>query len=200
MKSKVLLVLFAIALAAVTATWLACSSDGTVTPNESHVRILLTDKPLDLSTVSAVNVTLERMILFQRNDNGDEEAHPMRTPGVVAGEGLTVNLLELRDGNTTLIADGEVPAGEYLKLRMEIASAELVYDDDGDPDTPEVTSPIFVPSGKVDVPVPFTVSEGEDVEIVLDFDAELSVQVNETPGMHPFILRPVVTPVGVTVR
>ncbi len=200
MRSRALLGFVTIGLVLAIAGWLACSSDGTVTRSQGNVRVLLTDKPLDLSTASAVNVTLERMILFQRANGDEEQAHAMRMPGVVTGEGLTVNLLELRDGQTALIADGEVPPGEYLKLRMEIASAELVHDDDGDPDTPEVATAIFVPSGKVDVPVPFTVSAGEDVEIVLDFDAELSVQVNETPGGHPFILRPVVTPVGVTVR
>jgi hypothetical protein len=50
---------------------------------------------------------------------------------------------------------------------------------------------IFVPSGKVDVVVPFTISAGELTEIVLDFDAALSVHLHET-GNHRYILRPVI--------
>ena len=52
--------------------------------------------------------------------------------------------------------------------------------------------PIFIPSEKVDVPVAFSLSNGEEMEVTLDFDAELSVQVNETAGQHPYILRPVI--------
>ena len=40
------------------------------------------------------------------------------------------------------------------------------------------------------------IARDETLELTLDFDAEASVQVNATPGQHPYILRPVITPVG----
>jgi hypothetical protein len=93
---------------------------------------------------------------------------------------------------------GDVPAVEYSKIRFVVSAAELVMDDDGDPMTPDVVEPIFNPSGKVDVPVAFLVSEGgDDMSITLDFDAELSVQVNTTNGQHPYILRPVINLVDI---
>src|SRR5262245_3021242 len=51
------------------------------------------------------------------------------------------------------------PDGSYRRIRLEIVSAELVRDDDGDPNTPDVVSPMTVPSGKVDVVAPFQVSQ-----------------------------------------
>jgi len=55
-----------------------------------------------------------------------------------------------------------------------------------------------VPSRKVDIPVGFTVTAGEGMGVVLDFDSALSVQVIETPdGKKKFILRPVITPTGI---
>ena len=85
----------------------------------------------------------------------------------------------------------EVLEGLYEKIRMEIAAASLVRDDDQNPDTPDIVEEIFLPSGKVDVVVPCTISAGEEAEIILDFDAALSVQVNET-GNPKYILRPVI--------
>jgi hypothetical protein len=89
------------------------------------------------------------------------------------------------------MASEQVLEGLYEKIRMEIAAATLVSDDDMDPATPDITEDIFLASGKVDVVVPFTVSAGEETEVILDFDAALSVQVNET-GSPKYILRPVI--------
>jgi len=90
------------------------------------------------------------------------------------------------------MAAGDIPAGEYAKIRLHVIEAELAIDDDGDPMSPDVIEPIFNPSGKVDIPVPFVISAGTDMSVTLDFDAELSVQVNTTNGQHPYILRPVI--------
>ncbi len=64
------------------------------------------------------------------------------------------------------------------------------------PDAPDVVEPIFVPSGKVDIPVPFTVTAGTETGVTLDFDAASSVRANSTNGRNEYILRPVITPVG----
>jgi hypothetical protein len=50
-----------------------------------------------------------------------------------------------------------------------------------------------IDSNKVDVPIRFQVSSGDESSVILDFDAAASVQVNETAS-DTFILRPVVTP------
>jgi hypothetical protein len=175
-----------------------CSSDPTI-GSDAGVTILLTDAPLDLSTVSAVNVTLTEVLLYPA-DGEDDEAMKMERIGGSDAEGLTLNLLNFQNGKTIAIAKLDVPPGRYSKLRFRISAADLVHDHDDDPQTPEAIDGIFISSGKVDVPVAFTVSGGDKLELTIDFDAALSVQVNETQGQHPYILRPVLTPAGVTLH
>jgi hypothetical protein len=184
-------------LAVTIATLAACSS-GTTSPSRGNVTLLLTDAPLDLAGVTAVNVTLKEMILYPADQGGtstDEGGSTMTLEHVVAGAGLTLNLLDYRNGQTVVIATADVPPGAYSRVRMEIESAELVRAG-ASPDSPDQVDPIFVPSGKVDIPVGFTVTAGTPTTVTLDFDAGMSVQVNATNGQNPYILRPVITPVG----
>lgn len=193
MRTLTILVLVALSGA------LGCSDP--TSPSTARVDVLLTDAPIDLSTVNAVNVTLDRVILFgDAGMESDQDGMNMDRPSVSDGEGLTLDLLEFQNGQTVTIATLAVPPGDYRKLRMYVREASLTMDDPAD-SMAEIEVPIDVPSGKVDIPVAFTVSGGENMEVVLDFDAALSVQVNETEGNNKeYILRPVVTPVGVSLR
>lgn len=185
-------------LAALMVAMIGCGSDPT-SPSTGTVTVLLTDAPIDLSEVTAVEVTLDHMFLFgNQGVVNDEDGMRMGKPGVSAGEGLTLNLLDYQNGDTVEIATEEVPVGDYKKLRMYIIEATLVLPDPND-EMLEIRHTIDVPSSKVDIPVSFTVSGGEAVLVTLDFDAALSVQVNETQGGNKeYILRPVITPTGVT--
>lgn len=174
--------------------WLGACDSGGPSSGSGNVRVLLTDAPIDLTGVSAVNVTFTSLVLYPASTATGTEENGVTmdlAPIRVDGE-ATVNLLDYRGGNTVTMASQDVPEGTYSRLRLEIASAELVRDDDGDPATPDVVEPIFVPSSKVDVTLPFTIAAGENADLTLDFDAQGSVQVNETPGQHPYILRPVI--------
>lgn len=185
-----------VVLASILAVAAACNSSETVRGTGSTVRLNLTDAPIDLTGVNAVEVTIRSITLYPTDGTGDEGGIPMtQGPISVSGE-LDLNLLDYQNGKVVFIGQEDVPPGPYQRIRLEISDARLLRDDDGDPDTPDVEEDVFVPSGKVDVPVPFTISRDETLELTLDFDAEASVQVNETPGQHPYILRPVITPVG----
>lgn len=183
-----------LALAALAALGLSCNNDSTKTP-AGTVRVNLTDAPIDLTGVSAVNVTVSDVLLYPTTEGDGGGVELPDGPISVAG-GLTLNLLDYRDGQTVFIASGEVLTGRYERIRLQVVSAEIVRDDDADPTTPEIVEPVFVPSSKVDVPISFTITQDAALEVTLDFDAQGSVQVNETPGQHQYILRPVVTPVG----
>jgi len=157
------------------------------------VNIFLTDAPLDLAGVTSVNVTLTDVVLFPKDSDssgemlaGDLDA---RTPVVIVSHPATFDLLTLTGGATALLGTDEVPAGGYARIRLEVSSAELVYQDG-------TTAPLKIESGKVDVPIQFSVAQDETTGVVLDFDAAASVQVNETAS-GTLILRPVVTPKSV---
>jgi hypothetical protein len=178
-----------------TAVLFACSTGSSDGP--AGVSVYLTDAPLDLEGVSAVNVILSRVLLYpseagSSDDGGiDLESGPIGLPG-----DLTLNLLDFRNGQVTFLGSQSVPSGSYTRVRLQVVSAELVRDDDEDPATPDLVEPITVPSSKVDVPVPFELTEGENLEITIDFDAQASVQVNTTNGRNTYLLRPVINVAG----
>ena len=148
------------------------------------LNVNLTDAPLDLSTVQSVNVTLTGVIVYPK-----ETITPVTVelgPISLITHPATFDLLTLTGGATALLASGEVPDGDYSRIRLEISDATLVYKDG-------TTQSLKIESNKVDVPIRFHVSVGADTSVTLDFNAAASVQVNET-GSDKFILRPVVTP------
>jgi hypothetical protein len=183
---KLALVTLALVLALILAATTSCANDSRA--GSGTISVFLTDAPLDLTTVSAVNVTVTALSLRTAEDeSGDSEKLTL-----VGDNPWVVNLLDYQNGEAVLLAVGDVPAGEYGHIRLEVSAAELVMDDDGSPVTIDVVEPIFNPSGKVDIPGPFFISDGMDMAVTLDFDAALSVQVNTTGGQHAYILRPVI--------
>ncbi len=171
----------------------ACSGTDVTISGRGSLSVYLTDTPIDLDGVNAVNVAVASMTVQPLCDDPDAEC-PELSLDLLPAEGsneVVLNLLDYRDGAVILMASEVIPEGAYEKIRMEIAAASLLRDDDQDPETPDLMEDIFVPSGKVDVVVPFMISAGELTEIVLDFDAALSVHLHET-GNHRYILRPVI--------
>ena len=148
------------------------------------LQIHLTDAPLDLSIVSSVLVTIDSVSVFPKGE-GMENDHP--PPIVVKNHPETFDLLTLTEGATTLLAEAVLPVGFYQRIRIGVASARLVFLDQAEAD-------LKIESHKVDVPIPFELRQGEMVSIILDFQADASVMVNDTAD-DKFILRPVVTPV-----
>jgi hypothetical protein len=164
---------------------------------QARVSLLLTDTPIDLTGVEAVNVTISSVTLYPTDSSGDDSGGIELSSGPIAMPGdLTLNLLDFRNGQTTFVGETLAPAVSYNRIRLQVVSAELVRDDDNDPSTPGVATPITVPSGKVDVTVPFTLTQGDDLAITLDFDAQASVQVNSTNGQPDYLLRPVINVAG----
>ena len=176
---------------------LACNQSSGVSHHPSGTGTLnvhLTDAPIDLSNVQSVNVTLTGVIVYPEDDDVEFEVPEVgknmehetgAAPISLLSHPATFDLLTLTGGVSTLLASGEVPAGEYSRIRLEISDAEIVYQDGA-------MAPLKIDSNKVDIPIQFKLAVNEDQSITLDFDAAASVQVNET-GTGSLILRPVVT-------
>jgi hypothetical protein len=108
-------------------------------------------------------------------------------PVVIMDHPETFDLLTLTDGATELLAEAGLPACDYSRIRLGVANAQLIFKD-------ETMEELKIESHKIDIPIPFTITADEMMSIVLDFEADGSVKVNET-GNGKYILRPVVTPV-----
>ena len=167
----------------------SCSSDPTGS-GSGNFSILITDAPIDLTQVEEVRVVLDEFLVYPADGSG-----PISL-AVAGGDPLEVNLLDYQNGEVVLAADGEIPEGDYSRVRLRVQQATLVVDDDDDPMTPSIEDPISLPSGKIDIPVAFTLTAGVDMTLTLDFDAERSVQVNMTNGKKTYIMRPVIVPVN----
>ncbi len=167
------------------------------TTGMATLSVHMTDAPIDLANVQSVNVTLTGVTVFPEDSDtemevsepaGEMEDAEEGKPIVLVNHPATFDLLTLTGGASVLLGSGEVPAGKYARIRLDISSAELVYKDG-------TTAPLKIDSNKVDVPIAFNLTVNQDKSITLDFNAASSVQVNDT-GTGTLILRPVVTPVG----
>lgn len=175
---------------------LSCDSSTYVSfdSGKGNFRLLITDAPMDLTNVEAVNVTIDEVLIYPAMMD-DEQPVPISIAGTdYAGDEATLNLLELVNGEKALLGQAVVDPGLFEKLRLNISYGELLIDDDGDDSTDPIVESLVIPSGKVDVDTPFEVQDGFTTFLTIDFDAAKSVHVNENP--NKYILRPVINHVS----
>lgn len=143
-----------------------CSSDGT-----GNFKLFLTDQPVDNAkeiwvTISEINV--------QKEDEGF----------LTVWTGTqTYDLLALRDKEEKIV-DITLGEGMYTQIRLVVVSGRIVI--------AEESHDMTVPSSEVKIPVVFNIMDGNVVEIVLDFEAEHSIQVVNAGQSEKYILSPVI--------
>jgi len=129
--------------------------------------------------------------LYDADTNGgdgselvDEDADSPDTPWITVYEGeISFDLVQLRDGRTDLLADVQIPPGEYNQMRVTVTEGwvRLIPEDDGDTDGREF--PLHVPSGEnsdIDLHLWFDVWPGQEKTLLLDVD--LSRTFKPVPG------------------
>ncbi|MGB5247427.1 MAG: DUF4382 domain-containing protein, partial [Woeseia sp.] len=137
--------------------------------------LVLTDKPTD--ELSAINLTVTQATLI--GGAGQQ---------TVFNGNTQVNLLDLEHFNQPL-AFGQVEAGTYSKLRLQISNLEVV-DNDGNSFYPPLPA-----NGKIDLSDPggITITPGRTLLADIDFDANKSIHIkNNGNGPDKYRLRPVV--------
>ena len=168
-RSSIALLLIAGALA-------ACgggSSSGPDGPGTGTVALLLTDLPTD--DLEAINFDVVEATLI--GDQGQQTVYSGNT---------RVNLLDLENYSVP-IALGEVAAGTYTKLRLQITNFEIIDNDGG------VHNPRPPANGRIDLLEPggIEVVPGRTLVAHVDMDANKSIHVVQT-GNGKYRLRPVV--------
>jgi len=149
------------------------TSSGTA-PATGTVLFLLTDAPVDELSAIYLEVTEATLI----GGNGQQ---------TIFSGNKTINLLDLAHFNEP-IAFGEVLAGDYTKIRLQILSVELV-----DKVTEKSTFLRLPANGKIDLldQGRFTVFPGRTLVVEIDVDANKSVHIVGT-GNGTYQFRPVV--------
>jgi len=145
----------------------SCEEESTPTGGPSStgtLTIYLTDSPT-IADFDSVNITFSQV-----------SAHLDSEWVTVLGSPVTVNLLDLVNGNAIIFGSADVPAGKYTQIRIKIDNAYVVLTGQEDP------IPMTVPSGAqtgLKLGPQFTVVEGATYELIVDFDVSRSIVINQ---------------------
>jgi hypothetical protein len=185
------------AFALAVAIGVSACSDSTMVGGPAHLTVLLTDAPMDY--IESAEVDIGAVILVPADSGGHVVLSDDGTDG-------PVNLLELQDAATELLAEADIEAGSYSQLRLIVESASVTLAAGYEFTDGTTERDLFVPSGAQtgiklllgsadggDEGEPLVIPPGETM-LVVDFDVSQSfvIQGNpETPaGIHGMIFKP----------
>lgn len=189
------------AAAAVGLAALAGCDSTTGAGGDATVRVLLTDAPADY--IEAAWVDIGDVQLIPADQGGPITLSTDGTDGLV-------DLLELQDAATALLAEADVEPGEYHQLRLIVEDARVELADGYQFNDGSTERPLFIPSGaQTGLKLNLGVAEGESQDeeaglyiaagetvLVLDFDVNQSfvIQGNpETPaGINGILFTPTI--------
>ena len=160
--------LIGIVLSLTMMTLLSGCGGGSTSTNTGMVSLSLTDAPTDDKNIIGVYVTFDAL-RYQYADSNDS------WQDVDLNESRTINLLDLQDGNTTLLNQVELPAGEIAHVRFVIDTENCYVDLNVGGE-----QPLEVPSGDqtgYKAIGGFTIPAGGAVYVTADFDVRKSVTV-----------------------
>lgn len=181
-KTHRIMMVFTVLVAATTLLIASCSMDGD--GSTGTMNLSMTDAPLDAGGVNGAYITVDGI---EYNLNGQWE-----TMGGFDGP-ETFDLAALTNGESKLLGQLQLPAGEYTQIRFILGAPDegttppsspgswIEYGDTNDGEyTDGEDTPLFVPSGgqtgyKAQAEEPFTVPANGSVDITADFDLRRAV-------------------------
>lgn len=157
------------------------------------LRVLITDSPFtdaQAVLVKFMEVSVHRTgAAWQRLDFAD------------ASTQRTCDLKRLEEV-TDLLGVGQLEAGHYTQLRLEVATGTLHWQNKsvGPPCAPAIivlgtNSDVTIPSGTIHLNRQFTIEPGQTTTIELDFDGDASIKQT---GNGKYMMQPVIAVTAVT--
>ena len=176
----------------------ACDSAGSDSAGTANLTVRMTDAPFPFDLASEANVTITRIELVAGDDEdaSSEDSTGAASKGRLVlfdGEPFDLNLLDLRNGiDTTLVEGVSIPAdGSYRQLRFYVGDDANVVFNDGR--VFNLKLPSAQTSG-IKVMLPNFDADGDDVDVLIDFDVEKSFVVRGNIGsanFNGFLFKPV---------
>jgi len=164
----------------------ACYQDGSTGPAADGVtRVFLTDAGFPFDAVSHVEVYVTEIAASTRADTS-----------AGAGGWVTIesprrrfDLLALQQGTTTLLGEAQIPAGDYLAVRLGIDcdSSRILWKDGGEARVRWPVKGELALHGLVEEPM--AVPEG-GAQLVIDFDVGRSFTDQLADPLHDFVFMP----------
>jgi hypothetical protein len=182
----------------------SCTNDSN-SSDTGRLIIQLTDAPFPHDLVAEANVTIFKIDARHKGDHMDDMMDQSATENdsvsdseesdspfmILMEDEIDINLLELTNGMTETLVNGEVPAGTYDLLRVYVKGINVVLKD-------STTYDLKVPSGsqsgiKVFIKPALQVAGGLTSELLLDFDVSRSfVARGGGNGINGFNFKPVI--------
>ncbi|GGG44993.1 hypothetical protein GCM10011414_13180 [Croceivirga lutea] len=180
----------------ITLLLIGCSEDGNTSTDENgKLTLRLTDAPFPYDLVREANVTIFKVEARRAEDDMETNEMDEGSPFITLMEtDIDVNLLELTNGTTEMLADAEVPAGTYDLFRVYVKGVNVVLTD-------ERVFDLKVPSGqqtgiKLFIKPAITVVGGLSSDLLLDFDVSRSFvakgNINRVENINGFNFKPVI--------
>jgi hypothetical protein len=174
--------------ALIATTLVACGGGGSSTPaptstaSTGTLSVALTDAPA--CGFDAVNITVNKVRVNASSTASDTDGG---WTDITLNPARKINLLNLTNGVLDALGQTPLAAGHYSQLRLVLdANANTVVPTGGTEQA--LTTPSAVQSG-IKLTKEFDVAAGQQVDLVLDFDACKSVV---TQGKGRYLLKPVV--------
>lgn len=184
----------------------SCSnSESTTSPSPSSsgggsgnglgtLQVLMKDSPF--SDAEAVLVTFTEVSAHHTG------AAWQRLPFAEAADARTCDLKRLEEV-TDLLGVGQLEAGHYTQLRLEVSRTRIYWDNEstGAACASTIISPLgtfseaTVPSGTIHLNRQFTIEPGATTTITLDFDGDKSIKQT---GNGKYMMQPVIAIMNVT--
>lgn len=190
-------ILYAITLVAIL-MYSSCESDDSNTSTEEtgKLTVSLTDAPFPYDLVAEANVTVFKVDARLVGEDKDDEVEEENEGGFITlmEDEIGVNLLELTNGTTELLADIEVPVGTYDLVRVYVKGVNVILTDGRVfdlkvPSSEQTGIKVFIKPG-------LTVNGGLSSDLLLDFDVSRSFvakgNINSVNGINGFNFKPVI--------
>lgn len=168
-----------------------CSTnDSNIPPNKARINIQLTDSPFPIHLISSTLVTIDKVEIRKMMENDSNQTEDSYI--LLSDVEMEINLLDLTNGITELIATTDLDPGYYDVIRLHVVDATLVLND-------ETVFDLKVPSGstsgiKIKVKPAIYLTEGQTADVLLDFDVSRSFVMKGKMGKHinGFNFKPVI--------
>jgi hypothetical protein len=182
---------------------LACQDNDPLSPGQGHLSVRLTDAPFPLDQVESIDVFVVRIdtrINSGTEEEADEDLEENSGGWVtIASPNASFNLMTLQNGVSVPLGGADVTAGMYRSIRL-VLDTDLsgVTLKDGTVLTGTSTPSILFPSAgqsglKVLLSQPIVLDAGEELEVLVDFDAGVSfVLLGNTILPNGLLFRPVI--------
>lgn len=175
---KSIIVIAILGILALVASACAPSTAPTVSPAQSNFRFLVSDQPNDIGDFAHLTVTISSIGVQTASDNS---SWLQFSPDI-----RTVDLTALQGKNAQEIWSANVTPGQYNKVFIYVSNVEGIL---ASPSA-NGTANVKLPSGKLQISTPFTVSDNTTTSFVFD------VTVIKAGNSGKYILKPQIADSG----